>query len=206
MVKSKLNVERSLQDLTAASNNQSSVNGSVLKIQEEIDERLNTFKKSLLRLKSLKTSTSTQETLKININAGNYDWFRVNQEKVKNILEDIYSNIPYKTLSDMQFVVEKMALSSAISVVKQIFEEIMRLCRAYELPFSMLQGIAGLESSLLSNLTHLDGLDMEEFLFLKENIESHVSSLISEKKAIKFNVSQYRLDVEGKSYVLKAGL
>ena len=203
LVKSKLNVELSLQDLKSASNNQSSVNGSVLKIQEEIDEQMNTFKKSLLGLKSLITTTSTQETLKKNISAGNQEWFRVTKEKLENILEGIYANIPFKTLSDMQFVVEKMALSSAIAVVKQIFEEVMRLCRAHELPFSILQGVAALESSLMSNLNHLDGLDVEEFMYLKESIESHVASLISEKKAITFNVSHFRLNIEGKAYVLK---
>ena len=192
-----------MDELRRVFQNQSASNGSILKLQEEIEQKMSTFKKQLSATNELTPEKGSQITLVKNLTKGNQDWYRTAKSDLDNLLQDIYNTIPLKSLTEMQTVVEKIAICSAISVVKQIFEETMKICKQYELSFAILNDISSVESRLWYNLNHLDGLELEEFMYLKENLESHVSSMISQDKTIKFVVSTLQYEKEGKSYVLR---
>ncbi|XP_075251561.1 uncharacterized protein LOC142344006 isoform X2 [Convolutriloba macropyga] len=203
LAKAKLSVTHCMDELRRVFQNQSASNGSILKLQEEIEQKMSTFKKQLSATNELTPEKGSQITLVKNLTKGNQDWYRTAKSDLDNLLQDIYNTIPLKSLTEMQTVVEKIAICSAISVVKQIFEETMKICKQYELSFAILNDISSVESRLWYNLNHLDGLELEEFMYLKENLESHVSSMISQDKTIKFVVSTLQYEKEGKSYVLR---
>ena len=203
LAKAKLSVTMCMEELSRVFKSQSASNGSILKLQEESETKITLFKKLLAAANELNPQKPSQKVLVKNLTNGSQEWYRMTKESLDNLLQDIYNTIPLKSLTEMQTVVEKIAICSAITVVKEIFEEIMKLCKDYQLSFSILNEISLVESRMWHNLHNLDGLEVEEFIYLKQNLEAHVTTMIAQEKSVKFVISIMQYEKEGKSYVLR---